>query len=99
RRHRYHERNPEDPDQGRRPGQRNGDQNDNDIRRPHPGGRIAPQPPQQRRHRLVHRRGHALPPRARLTSDVVLKPGSTSTSSTSPPLASTISWPTTWSRV
>jgi hypothetical protein len=30
-------------------------------------------------------RAHTLPPRARLTSEVVLKPGSTSTSITSPP--------------
>ena len=65
-----------------------------------PGGRIAPAasttalPIGFSRHRA-----HALPPRARSTSDVVLKPGSTSTSSTSPPWASTISWPTTCSRV
>ena len=42
---------------------------------------------------------HALPPRARSTSDVVLWPGRMSTSTTSPPAASTISWPTTCSRV
>ena len=44
-------------------------------------------------------RAHVLPPRARSTSDVVLWPGRMSTSTTSPPVASTISWPTTCSRV
>ena len=53
-----------------------------------------------RRHRRSRSaQAHALPPRARSTSDVVLWPGRMSTSTTSPPAASTISWPTTCSRV
>ncbi len=99
RRHRDQQCGREDRDQRRRPWQRNGDQDGENINRGRPGRRIPPSSPQQRRHRLSCHRAHALPVRARLTRDVVLKPGKTSTSSTSPPLASTISWPTTCSRV
>ena len=64
-----------------------------------PGGGIAPEPAAPDAGRCRRRGAHALPPRARSTSEVVLWPGRISTSTTSPPSASTISWPTTCSRV
>ena len=86
-------------DQRRRPGQRERGQNRENIRNRRPQRPVAPVPPHQRHRRSRSTQAHALPPRARSTSDVVLWPGRISTSTTSPPAASTISWPTTCSRV
>ena len=99
RQYRDHPDHHEDADQRRRPGQRERDQNRANIRRPRPFRGVAP----GRQRRAIRRkrgaRAHVRPPRARATSEVVLKPCRISTSRTSPPWASTISWPTTCSRV
>ena len=89
----------EDRQQRRRPGQRERGQNCKDVRNRRPQRPVSPVPPHQGHRRSRSAQAHALPPRARSTSDVVLWPGRMSTSTTSPPAASTISWPTTCSRV
>ena len=89
----------EDRHQCRRPRQCERGQNGKDVRNRRPQRPVSPVPPHQRHRWSRSAQAHALPPRARSTSDVVLWPGRMSTSTTSPPAASTISWPTTCSRV
>src|SRR5262249_35744665 len=90
-----------DEDRGQRGGKRQHErgQDRKHVDRRHPGGGIAQQSHQRGERRVSGDRRQATSPRARFTSEVVLWPCRMSTSTTVPPLASTISWPITVSRV
>ncbi len=92
-------RDDEDRRQRRRERQHDRGQDRKHVDRRHPGRGIAQQSHQPAERRVPGDISHATSPRARLTSEVVLWPCRMSTSITVPPLASTISWPTTVSRV